>query len=132
LIPSPALSPLPDIVLLHIGTNDVYIGSDQAGMKDRLGSLVDKVAGAAPNALIVVAQIVPLSMASWNTIIKTYNDALPAVIKQRADAGKHVVLVDMNTGFMASSMLSSDGVHPNKAGSDFMGDIFYAAISGYL
>ena len=131
LVPSPALSTLPNIVLLHIGTNDVYASSGQATMPDRLGQLMDKIISAAPDALLVLAKIKPLNHSSWNATIKTYNDAMPGLVQTRVAAGKHVMLVDMNTGF-ASSMLSSDGIHPNQSGYNFMGDTWYAAIGGCL
>ena len=131
LIPSPALMTIPNIVLLHIGTNDIYASSGQSTMPDRLGKLVDKIIAGAPDALIVVAKITPLSNSSWNSTIKTYNDAIPGIVKTRADAGKHVINGDMNTGF-TSSMLSSDGVHPNQSGYDFMGDQWYSVIKSYL
>jgi len=79
----------------------------------------------------VVAKITPLNNASWNATIKTYNDAMPGLVQTRVAAGKHVMLVDMNTGF-TSSMLSSDGIHPNQSGYNFMGGVWYAAISGCL
>jgi lysophospholipase L1-like esterase len=50
------------------------------------------------------------------------------VIKQRADAGKHVQLVDMFTGFPSSEL--ADGVHPNQQGSARMAGVWYAAIGG--
>ncbi len=80
----------------------------------------------------MVAKITPLSTASFNATIKTYNDAIPGVLQTRSAAGKHVLLADMNTGFTVSSMLSMDGVHPNQTGYDSMGDTWYAAISSYL
>lgn len=135
LIPSPALDTssggIPHIVLVHIGTNDVYAASGQATMPDRLGALIDKVTSAAPNALVVVAKITPLSNASWNNTVNTYNNAIPGVVQTRAAAGKHVILADMNTGFTAG-MLSTDGVHPNQSGYNFMGDQWYSVISGLL
>ena len=131
LLPKPALDTPPNIVLLMIGTNDVYAASGQATMPDRLGTLLDKLIGAAPNALIVVAKITPLNNAGSNATIKTYNDAIPGLVQTRAAAGKHIILGDMNTGF-TSGMLSNDGVHPNKAGYDFMGDTWYKLISSFL
>ena len=131
LVPKPALDTPPNIVLLMIGTNDVYAASGQATMPDRLGTLLDKLIGAAPNALIVVAKITPLNNAGSNGTIKTYNDAIPGLVQTRAAAGKHIILGDMNTGF-TSAMLSNDGVHPNKAGYDFMGDTWYKLISSFL
>ncbi|HEX2875003.1 MAG TPA: SGNH/GDSL hydrolase family protein [Polyangiaceae bacterium] len=131
LVPKPALDTVPHIVLLMIGTNDVYAASGQATMPERLGGLLDKLTSAAPNALIVVAKITPLNNAGSNATIKTYNDAIPGLVQTRAAAGKHIILGDMNTGF-TSAMLSNDGVHPNKSGYDFMGDTWYKLISSFL
>lgn len=131
LLPKPALDTVPHIVLLMIGTNDVYAASGQATMPDRLGALLDKLISGAPNALIVVAKITPLNNAGSNATIKTYNDAIPGLVQARAAAGKHVILGDMNTGF-TPAMLSNDGVHPNKSGYDFMGDTWYKLISSFL
>jgi len=136
LIPSPAMSTgsggIPHIILLHIGTNDIYASSGQSTMPDRLGTLMDKIIAAAPDALLVVAKITPLSNSSWNATIKTYNDAIPAQVQSRVSKGKHVMLADMNTGFTSSSMLSSDGVHPNQTGYNFMGDQWYSVIGSLL
>ncbi len=131
LIPSPALNTIPNIVTLMIGTNDVYAQSGQSTMPNRLGSLIDKITAAAPDALLVVAKITPLANASWNATIKTYNDAIPGVVDTRVAAGKHLMVVDMNTGF-TSGMLSSDSIHPNKSGYDFMGNVWYEAIKDFL
>jgi lysophospholipase L1-like esterase len=100
-------------------------------MPDRLGTLIDKIIAAAPDALLVVAKITPLSNSSWNATIKTYNDAIPGQVQSRVAKGKHVMLADMNTGF-TSSMLSSDGVHPNQTGYNFMGDQWYSVIGSLL
>jgi lysophospholipase L1-like esterase len=131
LIPSPALETLPHIILLLIGTNDIYAPSGQSTMPERLGALLDELSAAAPSSLIVVAKIPPLASASWNATIDTYNDALPGLVQSRVAAGKHVLLADMNTGF-TPAMLSDDSVHPNKAGYDFIGDTWYRAISTLL
>src|SRR5581483_6684803 len=50
LVPSPALNGGPHIILLHIGTNDVF-SRDTANMSTRLEALVDKIALNAPSAL---------------------------------------------------------------------------------
>jgi lysophospholipase L1-like esterase len=75
-----------------------------------------------------VATLTPLG--SGNTAVQAYNAALPAVIKQRADTGKHVQLVDMFNGFPTSEL--ADGVHPNQQGSARMAGVWYAAIGGLL
>jgi lysophospholipase L1-like esterase len=133
LVPSPALQTNPDIILLMIGTNDMYSQSQpvaQAPM--RLGALLDKIFQANTHALLVVAQITPLQNSTWEMQVQTYNAAIPALVQARATAGKHIALADMHTGFMVATMLSSDGVHPNMTGYDHMGDVWYAAIKGVL
>jgi len=133
-IPNPALSSgsggVPNIILLHIGTNDS--GSFTAAqMTSDLSGFLDKLIANAPDALLVVAQIIPLGYGT-NDVIKAYNQAIPGLVQQRAAAGKHVVLLDMYTGFTTSTMLGSDSIHPNSTGYKFMADHWYAAIGSLL
>jgi lysophospholipase L1-like esterase len=111
-----------------IGTNDTG-NSTAAQMADRLGALMDKIILAAPDTLLVVAKITPLSWAT--AIINSYNDALAGLVQTRATAGKHVMLADMNTGF-TSTMISSDGIHPNSTGYKFMADRWYSIVGPLL
>ena len=45
---------------------------------------------------------------------------------------KPCAMVDLYSGFMTSTMLAGDGIHPNQTGYDFMGDGWYMGISSYL
>lgn len=45
---------------------------------------------------------------------------------------KHIVLVDMYTGFNTSTMLGSDSIHPNTTGYTFMADHWYSVIGSLL
>ncbi|MDF3071836.1 MAG: hypothetical protein K0R38_7437, partial [Polyangiaceae bacterium] len=128
LVPSPAFDTVPHIVLLMIGTNDVSASQGTSTIHERLDSLLGKITGAAPNALVVVAQITPIG---WNPAARTaYNARLPGLVQARASQGQHVVLVDM--GKMPSSGLSSDSLHPNDSGYGFMARTWYDAIANYL
>jgi lysophospholipase L1-like esterase len=136
---SQALKDSPQIVLLFIGTNDEGYASSQAGASDRLGTLVDKIVTALPNSLLVVSTIYPFpgcKDTNYTTTqcaanVATYDAAIPDVIKQRTDKGKHVILVDMSTP--PTGALSTDGVHPNDTvGYPWMGDTWYTAIKSYL
>jgi lysophospholipase L1-like esterase len=135
LIPSPAFDAgsggMPNIILLHIGTNDASTNDTATGntMATRLDGLVSKITGAAPDALLVVAKIIPLWAA---TAVNTFNQAIPGLVQKYAGQGKHVVMVDMNTGFNSSTMFSSDNIHPNTTGYKFMADRWYAAIKDLL
>jgi hypothetical protein len=126
--PTMALQGSPQIVLLHIGTNDMPAMS--AGAPVRLGQLIDKIVAALPDALLVVTSIIPFPVESAN--VNTYNAAVPGVVQQRATQGKHVMFVDMFKNF-PSNGLGSDGIHPNdNIGYPYMGDTWYAAIQQYL
>ncbi len=133
-IPSPGFASgsggVPNIILLHIGTNDQ--GSLSATqMSTDLSGLIDKIITNAPNALIVVAQIIPLGYGT-NSVIKAYNQTIPGIVQQRATAGKHIAMVDMYTGFAPTSMLGTDNIHPNTSGYKFMADHWYSMIGPLL
>jgi hypothetical protein len=133
-IPTPAFSGTsggtPDIILLHIGTNDQ--GSFPATqMISDLQGLLNKIITNAPNALIVVAQIIPLGYGT-NSVIMAYNQAIPGVVQSLAAAGKHIEVMDMYTGFNTSTMLGSDSIHPNAAGYQFMASHWYSVIGSLL
>jgi lysophospholipase L1-like esterase len=117
----------PNIVLVHLGTNDMY--QTPTGAPDRLGTLIDHVVADAPNALVVVASIIPFP--SGASAVTTFNKAVPDEVKTRADAGKHVIYVDMFSALMTSD-LGSDMVHPNEGGYEKMAVVWYNAIKSYL
>jgi len=136
---SQALKDMPNIVLLFIGTNDEGYASSAAGAADRLGQLIDKIAVALPNALLVVSSIYPFpgckdtnyTPTQCAANVATYDAAIPGVIQQRVAQGQHVLPVDMSTP--PTGALSTDGVHPNDTvGYPWMGDTWYAAIKSYL
>jgi lysophospholipase L1-like esterase len=128
LIPSPALTNKPHIVLLMAGTNDMYVSPGPADAPKRLGMLLDKLTAADPQMFIVVAQITPAT--SYAAAVKTFNAAVPAIVQERITAGKHIKLVDMNTGFPMGAL--ADGVHPSAPGYTFMAGVWYDAIKQWL
>jgi len=128
LIPSPAFTTIPHVVLLMIGTNDVNSTMGLTSIADRLDTLLDKIIQVAPDALIVVAAPTPLK--SGSSALTTYISKIPGIAKQRAGRGQHIVAVDMSK--LPLSNLSSDGIHPNDQGYVYMADIWYAAIKDLL
>lgn len=123
-----ALGVNPNIILLHIGTNDMY-GSDPANADKRLGTLIDHITAKQPNALLVVSNIIPLAILATAEVPK-YNAKIPAVLNSRIQAGKNIIFVDQYTGFPTSEL--ADQVHPNSAGYARMANKWYAAIKPFL
>jgi lysophospholipase L1-like esterase len=128
LIPEPALADDPHIILLMIGTNDIAQNDDLANAPERLDGLLGELIAEVPEALLVVAQITPLSFGGGG--VDAYNAALPAIVDARAEAGEHVMLVDMSADFPTS--LLGDGVHPNQMGYERMAEVWYDAIGEML
>ncbi len=126
----------PNIVLLMIGTNDINGNIDVANAPSRLGNLIDDITTRAPNALVVVATIIPIADAGTNAKVKTYNAALPGLVSARAAAGKHVILVDNYTAFIQDpnyqTSLMYNYLHPNDAGYAVLGRSFYGVVSALL
>ena len=128
LVPSPALNGNPNIILLHIGTNDLF-ARDTANMSTRLEALIDKTAANAPNALIVLAQITPRG--TTDAALTTYNSRIPGIVQSHAAKGQHIIGVDMSK-LPVPGDLNSDGTHPNDQGYAYMAGIWYAAIKDLL
>lgn len=126
----------PDIVLLMIGTNDVDGNVDLPNAPNRLGTLIDSIIELDAHSLIVVAQITPTMQDPLNQRIVTYNAGIPAVVKRRADAGKHVRLVDMYGAFTRDPQFKTkflaDRLHPNSAGYQVMSDVWDSVVHDLL
>jgi lysophospholipase L1-like esterase len=122
----------PHIILLMIGTNDVDLSIDLGNAPARLGALLDRINNDAPDALLAITTILPTRLDTENLRVQAYNDAIPALVQERIDAGKHVVLVDNNAAFSAvpdyANADMSDNLHPNDAGYVVIGQTWYAAV----
>jgi lysophospholipase L1-like esterase len=112
----------PRTILLHIGTNDMY--QSPSGAPARLGTLIDHITTQVPNAEVFVATIIPLPMAAQ--AVQTFNGQIPNIVKTRADAGKHVHLVDMFSKITSADL--ADGVHCNATGYSKMATVWYDAL----
>lgn len=137
--PAQIASYKPNIVLLMIGTNDVDTGVPN--IPPRLGALLDTMLAADPALLVVVAQIVPQQKATTtpdtkNMQVQAYNAAIPPLVKARAAAGKHLLMVDMYSALTANPNYSTvdfaNQLHPNDTGYKVMANTWYAAIGPLL
>jgi hypothetical protein len=86
-----------DIVLVHLGTNDVLRGRDVNSAADMLGYLVDTLRSHNPDIAVVLAQILP---SWWNngTSIDAFNKLIPQVAADKSTVNSPVIFVDCNTG----------------------------------
>ena len=112
----------PRTILLHIGTNDMI--QNPANAPARLATLLDRMIAQAPNAEIFVATIIPLSGQDAN--VRSFNAGLISAVQARANAGRHVHLVDMFNALTTADL--ADGVHPNANGYNKMAAVWFNAL----
>jgi lysophospholipase L1-like esterase len=131
----------PDVILLHIGANDME-KPDAATAPDRFDALLGDIIAQKPNARIIVAKIIGGSTvgnyataAAYDSGIVAYNAAISQKVAARAQNGQHVSLVDMYSLMNINHQTNEQGQplfanvsHPNQLGYNVMGDAWASAI----
>ncbi|MDD5688635.1 MAG: carbohydrate binding domain-containing protein [Elusimicrobia bacterium] len=130
----------PDIVLLHIGTNDNYASINNVSIfnlskaTNSLSGIIDKIALKLPNTKVYIAAIIPLRDNVWtpfneNDNVIAYNNAIRNLVPEKQSQGKKVYFVDMYPHISTATDLS-DNKHPNSVGADKMADVWYSYLAG--
>lgn len=115
----------PNVVTLHIGTNDLDRSHQVSTATARLKSLVGQVTAAAPDATVLVASLVVSTSGSEEQYRAAYNRAVPGIVSEAQAAGKRVAYVDMS-GLTTADL--ADALHPNDAGYRKMADAFHRGV----
>ncbi|KAL1605314.1 hypothetical protein SLS60_004862 [Paraconiothyrium brasiliense] len=125
----PALDFKPNVVLIHLATNDLNMAETAAESwseaPERLGGVIDDVVKALPDAAVFVAKIIQTKIAESQKRFDAYNAAIPGVVKERVDKGFGLVVVDQSV--VGTDELSDD-LHPDPAGYAHMGNIWADAV----
>jgi lysophospholipase L1-like esterase len=125
----------PDIVLMHLGTNDLWGGTiSTSAILAAYSKLVDQMRASNPNMKIIVAQIIPMEppgCVPCSPGQTALDDAIPAWAAGKTTAQSPITVVDQRTGFNAATD-TIDGVHPNDAGFQKMSDRWYPAVVAAL
>ncbi|MFI6528470.1 FG-GAP-like repeat-containing protein [Streptomyces uncialis] len=116
----------PNVVLLHIGTNDMDRDHQVATAPARLAALIDQITTASPDTAIVVASLVPSTSAAVQSRINTYNAEIPGIVAARQAQGRKIAHVGM--GSLTTADLR-DRLHPNDAGYVKMAGVFADGIT---
>jgi lysophospholipase L1-like esterase len=115
----------PDIILLHIGTNDIRQGN-AASAPENLSTLLDDILARLPKTRVIVAQIIPFRRGPEKGH-QSYNAAIPGIV---ASKGPRVSMVDMQNILSKSDY--AEGLHPNADGYDKMARAWEPAIRAVL
>ncbi|KAL8637044.1 MAG: hypothetical protein Q9228_005642, partial [Teloschistes exilis] len=109
----------PNIILVHVGTNDLNMPMDPDHAPDRLSALLDQLISDGSDPVILVAQLINCADRATESRIQKFNEAVPGIVDQRAKAGHKVMVVDMRSITTADL---KDGLHPTDAGYQKMAD----------
>jgi len=126
IVPDALTNITPDLMLILIGVNDLGHGRDpRFTATNDLATLLGFIFSNAPAAHVIIAKVTSISDATDVSglnysldaaDVPIYNAALQLMVNQRHAAGQNVFLADMFSAVNTSTMLNSDGLHPNAAG----------------
>lgn len=116
----------PDVVLLHVGTNDLIQGATAREAAGDMDALLDTLTTADPELTVVLATLIPLheGNAEW----RRTNAAFADLATRRAAAGDRVMLADMARGGPSPGEEIPDGIHPNAAGFAAMAQVWHPVV----
>jgi len=124
----------PDLITIHLGTNDCAQISNQTIapgiLKSRMESLLGNIYNRAPNASVYLASIIASGAHSFESCIIGFNELVPTIVKEWQEKGMQITFVPM---FELSGLCSADprlagyccrNVHPTAAGYLQMASVF--------
>ena len=126
---------LPDVVIMHFGTNDVWSSRPTATILAAFTKLVGQMRTSNPNMKILVAKIIPMAASACGTGCPEraidLNNAIPGWAASLTTSQSPITVVDQWTGFSTTTD-TYDGIHPNAAGDQKISDKWFPALSAAL
>ena len=129
-LPEWAATASPDIVLLHIGHNDLCQAEPLDSTVNEISAMIDILRTINPSIVILLAQNIA-SMWPCHDQMPEFIAKLPALAAAKSTEQSPISLVDQHTGFDPASM-TWDGQHPNENGESLMAQRWFAALRPFL
>ena len=90
----------PNVVLLHIGSNDLIYHDEPEKAPQRFETLVDEIFQHCSGAALLAAKLGPSTNAGYTTLFETFNMAIEEFVKrQQRERGRHILLLDVPVAF---------------------------------
>ncbi|MBB1498443.1 carbohydrate-binding domain-containing protein [Paracoccus sp. MC1862] len=123
-----------DVVLIHLGTNDVRLGDSAGTMLAEMRVLLDQIVGSGASPMVQLMTLAPVRGDIWaadgdpgrtnNDTIRAFNEGLERMVAEGYGA-LGVTLVDSG---VTTAGLSPDGVHMNAAGYASMARAWFESL----
>jgi lysophospholipase L1-like esterase len=120
----------PDIVLLHLGSNDIFQGESIDEAVGDLRRVVQILRSFNPEIVILIAQLLPVADEQVNRRIDLLNLAISRLPDEMNLAAK-LIMVNQNNGFDPYKD-TYDGIHPDMTGERKMALQWYEALKPVL
>jgi len=121
----------PDVVLVMLGTNDVFGITPTAKMQATLDKLVSSIFEAKPGVTVVLATIPPiLKVPARNPDVDAYNAVIPQIVQEQKALNHKIEFADIHSVFAGPADLNGDKVHPSPAGYKKMAALWYSVLTG--
>jgi hypothetical protein len=115
----------PDVVLMHLGTNDAFQSQPTDETVGELTQLIDMLRSDNERVVILLAKLIPAT--SSQSALDDLNNRFDALAADLTTGTSPVVVVDQATGFDANSD-TFDGIHPNETGEQKMATKWFEAL----
>ncbi|EAA33105.1 carbohydrate esterase family 3 protein [Neurospora crassa] len=116
---APGVAPV-DIILMHLGTNDIWQNRTAIQIINAYGQLLDQMRAVNPTIRLLVAQILPMEPANCLECpakVRMLNRYISIWAQYVTRPQSPVEAVDLYSGFNATRY-TTDGVHPNARGDE--------------
>jgi lysophospholipase L1-like esterase len=117
----------PDVILLHIGTNDIVYGDQNVGEVNGILDKIDEYEVSYNKHIKVILALIINMKTPWPAVT-IYNNGVNAMALNRITNGDDIVIVDMESALNYPADIY-DNVHPNDTGYAKMAQVWYDALS---
>lgn len=125
----------PDIVMIHLGTNDINGGEIAGATEDQIEIIVDTIHTYDPEIIVLLATIIPRKDS-----LDSEHDALRGLIwnlvQNKIKAGYPIYYCGVNELFKARSnwrsVYMTDLLHPNNDGYNVIARVFYKSLMNVI
>jgi lysophospholipase L1-like esterase len=115
-----------DVILLHIGTNDISASGQDA---NEISDILDEIDRFSTDIKVILALII--NRQSYSPETTQFNNDVSNMAQNRINAGDDIIIVDMESTLNYATDMADD-IHPNDAGYAKMAEVWYNALVGCL
>ena len=120
----------PVIVLVHLGTNDLYQGQSIESTIGDLATIVGELRALNPQIAVLIAEVIPSFYPALSEI-PALNDEIAILATALNTPESPVIAVDQWTDFDPVTE-TYDGIHPNEAGEKKLSSRWFSALETLL